>query len=277
MAAPVHGRPCAQLPPRRLYQEKPHFEEREQRPQRRQHQVVEQQRDATEQKEPVNPDGKAVGDQRAGQAPWQLLGRLVRHAQTGPPQPPPGQRETALLQVWHLEPVREQVIAVETHEGIEIHRERADPREACDHEGGRTGGAIGQEGPGQRCESCQHQLHQHARTGYRQSRAARSELPGVRGIRVEDGPRENEGHAHRRHPQTGMARREGMPELMRHLDQRECERVAGNAGGRQRVDHARGETVPATEHEEDAEQSADRVDFKERIRDQAARERQQSR
>ena len=250
--------PDLEFTPHRRGDEPAQLDGHHQEAQRLEEEVVDEQRDAEEEHQAVEPGGEGKGDQEALPRRRKGLGRGVAPAEEPLAQPPAAERERALVQVGHVERVRQQEVAVEAHERARVDREREQPGGGGEQEGARPHRGpfrrFGQQRPGERGDGGERDLAQHAGRADGQALAARGELPGVVGVCVEHRPQHQEGHAHRGHVAAEALRGEGVAQLVQHLGdaQRHADGEQAAPGGEAR--EGVGEVVPAARGECQAQQ-----------------------
>ena len=133
------------------------------------------------------------------------------------PHPPAPHCEGAIVQVGHVEPIREQEITIETHEGAGIDAQRDDPGGGGQQEHAGAQRAVGQEAPHHRRDSSQRQFGQHAGRSDGKAVMLVAQLPGFVGIGIKHRQHHEEGHAHGRHAAAEALCGEGMTQLMQYL------------------------------------------------------------
>ncbi|AAQ58145.2 conserved hypothetical protein [Chromobacterium violaceum ATCC 12472] len=230
------------------------LDEQQQQAQRLEEHVVDQQGDRGEQHQAIQPGRPGEQDQAALAGRREALRNGVVQPQQPAPQLPARQRESARVQIGHAQPVRQQEIAVETHEGAGVDGQRGQPGGGSQQESPGAQRPFRQRAPGQRSPGRQRQFGQHARRADQQPLAAGRQLPGVVGVGVQHRHHHQEGHAHRRHPATEMAGGQRMAQFMRHLGQAQRRRDAQRGRPAAIAGKRVGKLVPAARDQRQAQQ-----------------------
>ena len=152
------------------------------------------------------------------------------------------------MQVGEIEPVRQQEVAVEAHEGAGVDGQGGKPGDGGQHEGQPAQGAVRQEGPGQGGPGGDDALGDDAGAAHGQALAPIGEFPGLVHIGVGHRPHHQESHAHGRHPAAVAARREAVAQLVQNLDQPKGQGIAGGPLPAQGIDQGGGKALPLAEH-----------------------------
>lgn len=157
--------------------------------------MIDQQRNAGKKEETPYPGRKGINQGCTVETRRQPLWRRFAQAEKCLAQPPAGKGKATLLKVLYPQEVRQQVIAVKPHQGVEVDGKRPDPGHGRDHKGGTAHRAIGQEIPQQRGDHRQTQLDQDPACTDQQPLPSRCQSPGIGGV----------GKQHRKHHQQGDA------------------------------------------------------------------------
>jgi len=213
-------RPLPDLARHRTHQEVADLHGEEEDSQHLDEEVVDDQGDREEQKEAIGPQPQAVGDE----APAGGLRRRVPEGEQALAQPPAGQCRAPRLEVRDAHPVREHVVAVEAHEGVHVDEKRDQPGGGGEQEAGALGHARGQERPGQERQGRDPQLDLDPGGADGPALPPGGQAPGLRGVRVEHRPEDQEGHPDRGNAAAPGLGGVGVAELVEDLH-------AGDHGG----------------------------------------------
>ncbi len=237
------------------------FDHEQQDAERLEEQVIDQKRDAKEQEEPVDPGAYAIDDQQSARRRIEMFRCRKAEPEKGFAHPPPRQGEGARLKVRHVQPVGQDVIAVEPQEGTEIDQQRRYPGRAGQQEHRPADRSVRQEGPQKRRQQGNRQFDPDPRCPDRQTRPARCHAPGVRRVGIENRIEHQKGDPHGRDPTAIPGGRIGMPQFMQDLGQGQGDCDRNRPLPVQVSDEGRGKGVPLTadQKQSDHAQAQDHV------------------
>jgi hypothetical protein len=207
--------------------------------------------------QPVEPGDQRERDQTGAPARRHRLGIGLVPAEQGAPQPRARERAGALVQVGHVERVRQQEVAVEAHERARVDRQREHPARRRQEEQRALQVAVVDQAPGERRPGRERELGRDAGGRDLQAAPAVGELPGLAGVGVEHRPQHDEGDAHLRHAQPVARGGERVAELVQHLREGERRQPADEPRRAELRPHRVREGVPLPQRERDPEHRRD--------------------